>query len=133
MVSAILELRASLMPIYEYECRSCGHRMEAIQQPGAPALTDCPACAKTGLRRLVSAAGFRLKGSGWYATDFKDKGKPKTAESDGETQTKTAESDGETKPKTAESDGGTKKPTDGGTPPAPETKKKPEQPSTTSE
>lgn len=117
------------MPIYEYECPSCGHRMEAIQQPGAPALTDCPACAKTGLRRLVSAGGFRLKGSGWYATDFKDKGKPKTAESDGET-----------KPKTAESDGGTKKPTDGGTPPAPETKKKPEQtkkkpeqPSTTGE
>jgi putative FmdB family regulatory protein len=100
------------MPIYEYECLSCGHRMEAIQQLGAPALTDCPACAKTHLRRLVSAAGFRLKGSGWYATDFKDKGKAQ--------------------PKTAESDGGTKKPTDGGTPPAAKTKK-PEQQSTTSE
>ena len=111
------------MPIYEYECPSCGHRMEAIQQLGAPALTDCPACAKTDLRRLVSAAGFRLKGSGWYATDFKDKGK---------TQPKTAESDGETKTKTAESDGGTKKPTDGSTPPAAKTKK-PEQQSTTSE
>jgi len=123
------------MPIYEYECLSCGHRTEAIQQLGAPALSACPACTKTDLRRLVSAAGFRLKGSGWYATDFKDKGKPqpKTAESDGETQPKTEQSDGETKPKTAERDGGTKKPTDGGTPPAPETKKKPEQPSTTSE
>ena len=74
------------MPIYEYECPSCGHRMEAIQQLGDPALTDCPACAKTDLRRLVSAAGFRLKGSGWYATDFKDKGKPKTAEGDGRDQ-----------------------------------------------
>ena len=62
------------MPIYEYECPSCGHRMEAIQQLGAPALTDCPVCAKTDLRRLVSAAGFRLKGSGWYATDFKNNG-----------------------------------------------------------
>ncbi|MDQ3777198.1 MAG: zinc ribbon domain-containing protein [Pseudomonadota bacterium] len=111
------------MPIYEYECPSCGHRMEAIQQLGAPALTDCPACAKTDLRRLVSAAGFRLKGSGWYATDFKDKGK---------TKPKSAESDGETQPKTPESDGGTKKPTDGGTPPAAKTKK-PEQPSTASE
>ena len=98
------------MPIYEYECPSCGHRMEAIQQLGAPALTDCPVCAKTDLRRLVSAAGFRLKGSGWYATDFKDKGKPKTAESDG----------------------GTKKPTDGDRPPAAKTKK-PEQRSTKSE
>jgi putative FmdB family regulatory protein len=122
------------MPIYEYECPSCGHRMEAIQQLGAPALTDCPVCAKTDLRRLVSAAGFRLKGSGWYATDFKDKGKPKTAESDGETKPKSAEGDGETKPKTktAESDGGTKKPTDGGTPPAAKTKK-PKQQSTASE
>jgi putative FmdB family regulatory protein len=100
------------MPIYEYECPSCGHRMEAIQRLGDPAPTDCPACAKTDLRRLISAAGFRLKGSGWYATDFKDKGK--------------------TKPETAESDGGTKKPTDGGTPPAAKTKK-PEQQSTTSE
>jgi putative FmdB family regulatory protein len=129
------------MPIYEYECPSCGHRMEAIQQLGAPALTACPACAKTDLRRLVSAAGFRLKGSGWYATDFKDKGKPKTAESDGETKPKTAESDGETKPKSAESGGetkpktaesGTKKPTDGGTPPAAKTKK-PKQQSNASE
>ena len=130
------------MPIYEYECLSCGHRMEAIQQLGDPAPT-CPACAKTDLRRLVSASGFRLKGSGWYATDFKDKGKPKTAEGDGETKPKTAEGDGETKPKTAESDGGTKpktaerdggtkKPTDGGTRPAAKTKK-PEQQSTTSE
>lgn len=129
------------MPIYEYECPSCGHRMEAIQQLGAPALTDCPACAKTDLRRLVSASGFRLKGSGWYATDFKDKGKPTTAESDGETKPKAAESDGETKPKSAESGGetkpktaesGTKKPTDGGTPPAAKTKK-PKQQSTASE
>lgn len=128
------------MPIYEYECPSCGHRMEAIQQLGAPALSNCPACGRTDLRRLVSAAGFRLKGSGWYATDFKDKGKPKTAESDGETKPKTAESDGKTKPKSAESGGetkpktadGTKKPTDGGTSPAAKTKK-PKQQSNASE
>jgi putative FmdB family regulatory protein len=122
------------MPIYEYECLSCGHRMEAIQQLGAPALTDCPACARTDLRRLVSASGFRLKGSGWYATDFKDKGKtqPKSAEGDGKTQPKSAEGDGETKPKTAEGDGGTKKPTDSGTRPAAKTKK-PKQQSTANE
>ncbi len=70
------------MPIYEYECISCGHRMEAIQPITDPALTDCPACTKAELRRLVSAAGFRLKGSGWYATDFKDKPKAKLAEAE---------------------------------------------------
>ncbi len=74
------------MPIYEYECLSCGHRMEAMQQIGDRALSECPACAKADLRRLVSVAGFRLKGSGWYATDFKDKGKQKPTKGDTETK-----------------------------------------------
>jgi putative FmdB family regulatory protein len=67
------------MPIYEYECDRCGHRLEAFQKLNDPPLVQCPACSEDGLRKLVSAAGFRLKGTGWYATDFKDKGKPKPA------------------------------------------------------
>lgn len=59
------------MPIYEYECGDCGHRMEAIQKLSDPLLVDCPSCGKPGLRKLISAAGFRLSGGGWYETDFK--------------------------------------------------------------
>lgn len=59
------------MPIYEYECRSCGHELEKIQRMSDSPLTDCPSCEEPGLRRKVSAAGFRLKGGGWYETDFK--------------------------------------------------------------
>jgi len=65
------------MPIYEYECGSCGHRLEAIQKMSDPVLKDCPACGKSALKKLISASGFQLKGSGWYATDFKDSGKKK--------------------------------------------------------
>lgn len=71
------------MPIYEYRCEVCGHEIEAIQKFSDPALKDCPACGKPELKKLVSAAGFQLKGTGWYATDFKDSGKKKTkADSD---------------------------------------------------
>ncbi|MDE2069877.1 MAG: zinc ribbon domain-containing protein [Gammaproteobacteria bacterium] len=59
------------MPIYEYQCRACGHHLDALQKISEPALTQCPNCGKPALRKLVSAAGFRLKGSGWYETDFK--------------------------------------------------------------
>ena len=59
------------MPIYEYQCRACGHHLETLQKISEPALTQCPNCGKPALRKLVSAAGFRLKGSGWYETDFK--------------------------------------------------------------
>lgn len=59
------------MPIYEYRCQSCGHELEKLQRISDPALTDCPECGKSELRRLISAAGFRLKGGGWYETDFK--------------------------------------------------------------
>ena len=55
------------MPIYEYQCQSCGHELEKLQRMSDDALTDCPECGKDSLRRLVSAAGFRLKGGGWYA------------------------------------------------------------------
>lgn len=60
------------MPIYEYACGSCGRRLEKLQKLGDAPLADCPACREPALRKLVSAAAFRLKGSGWYETDFKD-------------------------------------------------------------
>ena len=63
------------MPIYEYQCQSCGHELEKIQRMSDDPLSDCPSCEKPALKRLVSAAGFRLKGSGWYETDFKKGGK----------------------------------------------------------
>jgi putative FmdB family regulatory protein len=59
------------MPIYEYECQACGQHHEAIQKMSEPALKKCPHCGKAKLRRLISAPVFRLKGSGWYETDFK--------------------------------------------------------------
>lgn len=59
------------MPIYEYKCDGCGHELEAIQKMADAPLADCPACGSAQLKRLISAAGFQLKGTGWYATDFK--------------------------------------------------------------
>ncbi|MFQ5993842.1 MAG: FmdB family zinc ribbon protein [Acidiferrobacterales bacterium] len=85
------------MPIYEYRCESCGHELEAIQKFDDPALTDCPACGKAQLKKLVSAAGFQLKGTGWYVTDFKDGGKKKKQE-----KTAGSESSTESKPKQKE-------------------------------
>jgi putative FmdB family regulatory protein len=65
------------MPIYEYVCESCGHELEAMQKMSEAALTDCPACGRPALKKRISAAGFVLKGGGWYVTDFRDKGKKK--------------------------------------------------------
>ena len=59
------------MPIYEYQCQDCGGKLEKLQRMSDDPLTDCPACGRSALKRLVSAAGFRLKGGGWYETDFK--------------------------------------------------------------
>ncbi len=59
------------MPIYEYRCQACGSEHEAMQKLSDPLLTVCPACGKPQLKKLISAAGFQLKGNGWYATDFK--------------------------------------------------------------
>ena len=69
------------MPIYEYRCESCEHRLEKLQRMSDGDLVDCPECEKPALKRLVSAAGFRLKGSGWYETDFKKDNKRNLAES----------------------------------------------------
>ncbi|HWQ38704.1 MAG TPA: FmdB family zinc ribbon protein [Burkholderiales bacterium] len=60
------------MPIYEYRCASCGEEHEVLQKISDPPLTDCPSCRQPSLRKLVSVAGFQLKGSGWYVTDFRN-------------------------------------------------------------
>ena len=79
------------MPIYEYRCVACGHKLEALQKFTEAPLSDCPLCGKEALAKLVSLAGFQLKGSGWYATDFKNSGAKPAAKSD-------AGKDGESKP-----------------------------------
>lgn len=70
------------MPIYEYQCRKCSHRLEKLQKLSDAALTECPECGEQALTKLVSAAGFRLKGGGWYETDFKKDGKRNLAGDD---------------------------------------------------
>jgi putative FmdB family regulatory protein len=81
------------MPIYEYRCSACGKELEALQKLADPPLTTCPACHGETLVKLVSAAGFQLKGSGWYATDFKGSGKP-AANKDGAGSANEAKVDG---------------------------------------
>lgn len=85
------------MPIYEYRCAACGHELEALQKFSDPTLTDCPACQQTTLKRLMSAVGFRLKGGGWYETDFKSGNRRNLAgesksESEGKASSATKES-----------------------------------------
>tara|TARA_B100000768_G_C11037162_1_gene272627 strand:+ start:213 stop:455 length:243 start_codon:yes stop_codon:yes gene_type:complete len=70
------------MPLYEYRCDTCGHEFEALQKMSDEALVHCPACDEAALRKLVSAAGFRLKGDGWYETDFKSGNKRNLADND---------------------------------------------------
>ena len=79
------------MPIYEYACASCDHHLEALQKISEDPLVFCPECGEESLKKLVSAAAFVLKGSGWYETDFKNSGmeKPKDAKaSDGQAASK---------------------------------------------
>ncbi len=90
------------MPFYEYRCSSCGHQQEFLQKVNDPPQRDCPACGKASLSKMVTAAGFQLKGSGWYATDFKGSGsKPASTATGG----KAPESkSGEAKPAEAKSE-----------------------------
>jgi len=69
------------VPIYEYRCESCSHKLEKLQRMSEGKLVDCPECKKPALKRLVSASAFRLKGSGWYETDFKKDNKRNLADS----------------------------------------------------
>jgi putative FmdB family regulatory protein len=100
------------MPIYEYRCAACGHKLEALQKFTEAPLSDCPVCGKKSLSKLISLAGFHLKGSGWYATDFKNSGAKPAAKSDAskEAESKPAEAnksdagkDGESRPAEAKS------------------------------
>ncbi len=104
------------MPIYEYECKACSNRFEAIQKFSDAPLIDCPACSAAELRKLVSAPAFRLKGAGWYETDFKSGGKRNLAEGAGDAggsgaasgggdSTSAGSSDGAAKPAAAGSSG----------------------------
>ncbi len=70
------------MPIYEYICSNCNHEEDIIQKISDPEVTSCPKCSTEKLKKIVSAPSFRLKGTGWYETDFKNSGsKPSTSES----------------------------------------------------
>jgi putative FmdB family regulatory protein len=82
------------MPIYEYECRDCGHVFDALQKMSDQPLTACPACSQPGLRKLLSAPNFRLKGGGWYETDFKNKNKRNLVEGDKPASKSPADADG---------------------------------------
>lgn len=70
------------MPIYEYRCESCGFQKDHLQKMSDAPLSTCPSCGKESYTKLLSAAGFQLKGSGWYATDFKGGGSAKPAASE---------------------------------------------------
>jgi putative FmdB family regulatory protein len=97
------------VPIYEYRCEACGHQDEHLQKVSDDPLQTCPSCGKAAYRKLLSAAGFQLKGSGWYATDFKSaatKAAPAKAAEGKETKTEgkaepKSEPKAEAKPKAA--------------------------------
>lgn len=73
------------MPIYEYKCSDCEHELEKLQKISDTPITDCPECGKPALKKMISAAGFRLKGSGWYETDFKNNSKNNSKKNDSST------------------------------------------------
>jgi putative FmdB family regulatory protein len=72
------------MPIYQYRCESCGEELEKMQKLADAPLTDCPACGRPSLKKVISAVGFRLKGGGWYETDFKTGDKKKNLHESGD-------------------------------------------------
>lgn len=72
------------MPIYEYACKSCKHTLDALQKMNDEPLLDCPECGAAALKRLISAPRFRLKGQGWYETDFKKDNQRNLAQGDSE-------------------------------------------------
>lgn len=94
------------MPIYEYSCKSCAHSFDALQKMADPVLVDCPECGDASLRKLMSAPKFRLKGAGWYETDFKTGDKRNIAgESDGKSDGKSDDkSDGKSDEKSKPAD-----------------------------
>ena len=85
------------MPIYEYRCSGCGHQEDHLQKLSDAPLTKCPSCGKKKYAKQLTAAGFHLKGSGWYATDFKGGKKPDAAKPEAKSETK-AETKTDAKP-----------------------------------
>ncbi len=86
------------MPIYEYRCDACGHELDALQKISDAPLTDCPDCDTSALRRLISKPSFRLKGSGWYETDFKsEKEKKRNLAAEKDEKSKSADKPAEKK------------------------------------
>lgn len=81
------------MPIYEYQCQDCGFQHEALQKVSDAPLVECPACGAKALQKLISAAGFRLSGSGWYETDFKSGNQKNLSQKDTTTQKDTTKAD----------------------------------------
>lgn len=75
------------MPIYAYKCESCGHSKDVLQKMSDSPLTDCPQCGAATFKKQLTAAGFQLKGSGWYVTDFRGGDQAKGAESGGAEKT----------------------------------------------
>jgi len=90
------------MPIYEYRCNSCGFEKEYLQKLSDAPITQCPNCGKTEMVKQVTAAGFQLKGSGWYATDFKGSPKPAPNADEAGKQDKKEKTDKGEQPKTSE-------------------------------
>ena len=88
------------MPIYEYRCSDCGFQEEYLQKVSEPPLTKCPSCGKETFNKLLSAAGFQLKGSGWYVTDFRNKGSSGGKETKAKGAAEGSSSGGETKSET---------------------------------
>ena len=79
MIAALDYQGRLIMPIYAYQCSSCGHQMEALQKMSDAPLTDCPQCNTASLSKKITAAAFRLGGGGWYETDFKSNNKKNLA------------------------------------------------------
>jgi putative FmdB family regulatory protein len=90
------------MPFYEYECQSCKFYTEVMQKITDAPLTKCPSCGKSALKKLVSAPAFRLKGGGWYETDFKSDKENKRNLAGAEKEESRGESKGESKPEAKE-------------------------------
>ncbi len=91
------------MPIYAYLCESCGHRQDVLQKISDPVLGTCPACGAPSFVKQVTAAGFQLKGSGWYVTDFRGGGNGNKSTADATTETAGAASDAPAAPPAADS------------------------------
>lgn len=92
------------MPIYEYQCTACEHHLEKLQKTTDEPLVECPECHQQTLSKLISAAGFRLKGSGWYETDFKSDKETKRNLADSSTSEKKS-SEEKSKPSDNKSNG----------------------------